>query len=192
MQDLGSLPGSGRSAGEGNGNPLHYSCLENPTDRGAWQATVHGFTKSWTQLSDFTFRKILTFGLRVVLIIYQNKVFANNILYDSDSHLFLCKRSNLVPLSSKFLFSLVVLRFDWVWPGVHISGLNAAAATGRSERARHLRRHVHRTGSWFENSAKAITQNAHPVVAPPGGLGFLYYSNCILRGSFQDWAFQET
>ena len=40
--------------GEGNGNPLQYSCLENPTDGGAWWAAVHGVTKSWTQLSDFT------------------------------------------------------------------------------------------------------------------------------------------
>ena len=47
--DLGSLPGLGRSPGEGNGNPLQYSCLENPMD------TVHRFTKSWTRLSDFTF-----------------------------------------------------------------------------------------------------------------------------------------
>ena len=39
--DLGSIPGSGRSPGEGNGNPLQYSCLENPMDRGAWWATVH-------------------------------------------------------------------------------------------------------------------------------------------------------
>ena len=39
------------SPGEGNGNPLQYSCLENPMDRGTWQATVHGVTKSWTQLS---------------------------------------------------------------------------------------------------------------------------------------------
>ena len=38
--------------GEGNGNPLQYSCLENPMDRGAWRATVHGVTKSWTRLSD--------------------------------------------------------------------------------------------------------------------------------------------
>ena len=50
--DLGSIPGSGRSLGEGNGNPLQYSCLENPMDRGAWQAAVHGVTKSQTQLSD--------------------------------------------------------------------------------------------------------------------------------------------
>ena len=46
--NLGSIPGSGRSPGEGNGNPLQYSGLENPMDRGAWQATVHGVTKSWT------------------------------------------------------------------------------------------------------------------------------------------------
>ena len=52
--DLGSITGSGRSAGEGNGNLLQYSCLENPMDRGAWWATVHGVTKSRTRLSDFT------------------------------------------------------------------------------------------------------------------------------------------
>ena len=46
--DLGSVPGSGRSPGEGNGNRLQDSCLENPMDRGARQATVHGVTKSWT------------------------------------------------------------------------------------------------------------------------------------------------
>ena len=49
------IPGWGRSSGEGNGTPLQYSCLENPMDRGAWQATVHGVAKSWTQLRDFTF-----------------------------------------------------------------------------------------------------------------------------------------
>ena len=42
IRDVGSIPGSGRSLGEGNGNPLPYSCLENPTDRAAWWATVHG------------------------------------------------------------------------------------------------------------------------------------------------------
>ena len=51
--DPGSIPGSGRSPGEGNGNPLQYSCLENPTDRGAWWATIHGVAKSQTRLSDF-------------------------------------------------------------------------------------------------------------------------------------------
>ena len=53
--DLGLIPGSGRSPGEGNGNPLQYSCLENPMDGGAWWATVHGVTKSQTRLSNFTF-----------------------------------------------------------------------------------------------------------------------------------------
>ena len=53
--DLGSIPGSGRSPGEGNGNALQYSCLENPMDGGAWSATVHRVTKNWTWLSDFTF-----------------------------------------------------------------------------------------------------------------------------------------
>ena len=50
--DLVLIPGLGRSPGEGNGNPLQYSCLENPMDRGVWWATVHGVTKSQTRLSD--------------------------------------------------------------------------------------------------------------------------------------------
>ena len=50
--DLGSIPGSGRSPGGGRGNPLQYCCLENPTYKGAWQATVHGFSKGWTWMSD--------------------------------------------------------------------------------------------------------------------------------------------
>ena len=50
--DKGSIPGSGRSPGEGNGHPLLYSCLENPMGREAWWATVHGVAKRWTQPSD--------------------------------------------------------------------------------------------------------------------------------------------
>ena len=71
--DPGSIPGLGRSPGEGNDNPLQYSCLENPMDREAWQATVHGVAKSQTRLSDFThsnvclifkYKKLMTkFGL---------------------------------------------------------------------------------------------------------------------------------
>ena len=53
--DLGSIPGSGRSPGEGNGNPLQYLCLENPMDGGAWQATVHDVTKCQTWPRNFTF-----------------------------------------------------------------------------------------------------------------------------------------
>ena len=51
-EDLGSIPGLGRSPGEGNGYPLQYSRLGNPMDRGVWRATVHGVTKSQIQLSD--------------------------------------------------------------------------------------------------------------------------------------------
>ena len=55
MGGLGLIPGWGRSPGEGHGNPLQYSCLENPVDRGAWWAVVHGVTKSWTSLTAFHF-----------------------------------------------------------------------------------------------------------------------------------------
>ena len=54
--DPGSIPGSGRSPGEGNGNPLQYSCLGNPMDRGAWRATVHGVT----ELGTTTFYSVFT------------------------------------------------------------------------------------------------------------------------------------
>jgi len=50
--DMGSIPESGRSSGEGNGYPLQYSCLGNPMDRGAWQATVRGVAKSETRIQD--------------------------------------------------------------------------------------------------------------------------------------------
>ena len=50
-RDVGSIPGSGRSLGGGNGNPVQYSCLENSMDRGAWWATVYGVTKGQIQLS---------------------------------------------------------------------------------------------------------------------------------------------
>ena len=50
IRDEGSIPGSGRSPGEGQGNPLQYSCPENPTDRGTWRAAVHSISKSRTQL----------------------------------------------------------------------------------------------------------------------------------------------
>ena len=52
IRDVGSIPGSGRSPGEANGNPVQYSCLENRMDRGAWQAAVHGLEKRWPRLSD--------------------------------------------------------------------------------------------------------------------------------------------
>ena len=63
--DPDSIPGSGRSPGEGNGNPLQHSCLENPMDGGAWSATVHGVAKSQTWLSDFCFFFSLSLGRAV-------------------------------------------------------------------------------------------------------------------------------
>ena len=50
IRNAASIPRSETSLGEGNGKPLQYSCLENPMDRGTWQATVHGVAKSWTRL----------------------------------------------------------------------------------------------------------------------------------------------
>ena len=55
--DMGSIPGLGRSSGVGNVNPLQYSCLENPIDRGAWRATVHGVAKE----TDTTEKQVLVF-----------------------------------------------------------------------------------------------------------------------------------
>ena len=53
-EDVDLILVSGRFPGEGNGNPLQFSCLENPLDRGAWWATIHGVTQSWTRLNDRT------------------------------------------------------------------------------------------------------------------------------------------
>ena len=61
----GLIPGLGRSPGEGNGNPLQYSCLENSMDRGAWQATIHGVTKSRTWLSEFYFTSVWRIQLKI-------------------------------------------------------------------------------------------------------------------------------
>ena len=59
IRDAGSIPGSGRSPGEGHGNPFHYSWLENPMDRGAWQAIVHGFAKVGHDWSNLAHTKIV-------------------------------------------------------------------------------------------------------------------------------------
>ena len=67
--DLGSIPGSGKFPGEGNGNPLQYSCLENSIDGGAWWATVHGVIKSQTRLSNFTSIFLSTVSSRFICVI---------------------------------------------------------------------------------------------------------------------------
>ena len=58
VRGAGSILGSGRAPGEGHGSPLQYSCLENPTDGGAWRATVHRVAKSRTRLSDFASQRL--------------------------------------------------------------------------------------------------------------------------------------
>ena len=63
IKDLGSIPGSGRSPGEGHGNPLQYSCLENPMDTGAWGATVHRVAKSQTWLKQLSMHPCLKSSL---------------------------------------------------------------------------------------------------------------------------------
>ena len=68
--DLGSIPGSGRSSGEGNGNTLQYSCLENPTDIGVWWDTVHGVARSQTGLCNYHFH------FPCIRSIYKNEVFS--------------------------------------------------------------------------------------------------------------------
>ena len=62
--DLGLIPESGGSPGEGNGNPLQYSCLENSMDGGAWWATVHGVARSRTRLRDFTLNALERLGTK--------------------------------------------------------------------------------------------------------------------------------
>ena len=70
-EDTGSIPGLGRSPGEGNGNPLQYSCLENPMKRGAWWATVHGVVKSWRRLSDWAHMHASSWKLVAFTYFYQ-------------------------------------------------------------------------------------------------------------------------
>ena len=65
----GSIPGLGRSPGEGSGNPLQYYCLENPMDGGAWEATVHGVSKSRTRLSHFTSLHTFRWASLVALLV---------------------------------------------------------------------------------------------------------------------------
>ena len=101
--DPGSIPGLGRSPGEGNGNPLQYYCLENPTDRGA--STVHGVTKGWTRLGDSTFT-FYPYGCEKV----SHCGFDLHLLMISDfEHLFMCLLHTSP--SEKCLFQWPV--FNW-------------------------------------------------------------------------------
>ena len=82
--DTGSTPGSGRSPGEGKGYPLQYSCLENPMDRGAWRAIVHGIAKSRTRQSDCHFH----FRCSWHLSSFQFGALINTTAVNSSCHIF--------------------------------------------------------------------------------------------------------
>ena len=71
--DTGSMPGLGRSPGEGNDDPLQYSCLKNPKDSGAWRATVHEVTKSQTRLTEACMHMCTLEGERMVWQRYRKK-----------------------------------------------------------------------------------------------------------------------
>ena len=96
IRDLGSIPGSRRSPGEGNGNPLQYSCLENPMDRGVQSATIHGVSKSWTRLKQLSMHACSAFhfscGLPRCHFLVQNSFVPILFLYLLFSNTFLCYR----------------------------------------------------------------------------------------------------
>ena len=73
LRVMGLIPGSGRSPGEENGNPLQYSCLENALDRGAWWATVHRVTKSWTQLKRLSSHSLVSIICKDLLQLSNKK-----------------------------------------------------------------------------------------------------------------------
>jgi len=80
VRDAGSTPGSGRSPGGGHGNPLQYSCLENPMDRGAWRATVYGITKSQTRLKQLSTQSLKPSQVQRVCVLefFSSPYFSNN------------------------------------------------------------------------------------------------------------------
>ena len=112
--DLGLIPGSWRTAGEGNGNPLQYSCLENPMDRGAWRATVHGVTKSWTQLSTSMHRLLDIYFIIWVII---NTTLFCCLWYSSFGHWELIQ---LTPVSL-WHTSIVSFFFSFLYPNLRMA-----------------------------------------------------------------------
>ena len=78
IRDVSSIPRSGRSPGEGNDNPLQYSCLENPTDRGAWSATGHGVAKGQTRLSPAHSPAAVVLGVAALATNTNAKAFSSN------------------------------------------------------------------------------------------------------------------
>ena len=136
--DLGSIPGLGRSSGEGNDNPFQYSCLENPMDGVAWWATFHGVPKSRTQLSNFTFtstfslqslllqfllcfliRKGLQSISRTVKLIYSLFISMPQNYVSQQMHLVISSRQNDWPLTLQH-FYLVKIHMSYLFKGLLI------------------------------------------------------------------------
>ena len=115
--DPGSVPRSGRSPGEGNGNLLQYSCLENPMDGGAWEITVHGVTKSRTWLGDFTsllmkdtyFFQFLEDSLIPWLMDLYSFLKVSDVAYFWP---FVCSKNFPCPYLGKFLWKWLIC-LDW-------------------------------------------------------------------------------
>ena len=112
-RDMNSIPGSGRSLGVGNDIPLQYSCLENPMNRGAWQATVHGVAKSWTLLSGWAHPD------------GRSKVTLQRGLSDSCSHLcnsltHMIDNSRLKMIFTQFEALLHYCHWEDVWSGDYL------------------------------------------------------------------------
>ena len=122
VRAMGSIPGSGRSPGEGHGNPLQYSCLENPMDRGAWRDTAHRVTKSWTWLKwlrMMTERSLHHFGwlpavhgIKSLLPTVDHKALLTNLLSAIHTEAFL--HFSLYPACSHLwlVFTLAPLSFS--------------------------------------------------------------------------------
>ena len=115
--DLGLIPGSGRSPGEGHGNPLQYSCLENPRDRGAWRATVPGVTKSRTRLSAWHFHfSLLLSTMPVFLFLFKyaylffshTKLSASRWCLSLSLHCFQAAKKSLSPQTVN-----IIIHFSW-------------------------------------------------------------------------------
>ena len=95
--DLGSIPELGRSSGEGNGNSLQYSCLENPMDGGAWWTTVHGVAKSWTRLSN------LTLTIYIYIYIYRYTHTCIHIIYKK-TYNFICYTNSTYSTTLQYFY----------------------------------------------------------------------------------------
>ena len=124
---MGSIPGSGRSPGEGNGSPLQYSCLENPMDRGAWWAAARGFAKSQTRLSDLACIRAVCpdcwDSSCVYILSWCGYCFLNYLLiYSFLAVLGLCCLTGFSPVAASGGYSLVAVQTS------HCSGLSCSGA----------------------------------------------------------------